>query len=34
MTLGGWIMLVAAWGLIIGLTAWCMGRVLRSGEKE
>jgi hypothetical protein len=28
MTIGGWVMMVVAWGLIFGLTAWCMARVL------
>jgi hypothetical protein len=33
MTTAGWIMLVAAWGGIVGLTLWCIIRVLRSPWK-
>ncbi|MGH7587839.1 MAG: hypothetical protein ACRELU_04530 [Gemmatimonadota bacterium] len=33
MTIGGWIMLVLAWGFILGLTAWCLARVLRGGTR-
>jgi hypothetical protein len=34
MTTGGWILMIAAWGGIIGLTLWCIGRVLRSPWKD
>ena len=34
MTIGGWILLVAAWGAIIGLTLWCIVHVLRTPWKE
>lgn len=33
MTLGGWIMLVVAFGSILGLTVWCMVRVLKGGTR-
>lgn len=33
MTIGGWIMLIVAWGLILGLTTWCMARVLKGGTR-
>jgi hypothetical protein len=34
MTAGGWIMMVVAWGAILGLTSWCILKVLRSGWKD
>jgi hypothetical protein len=34
MTLGGWIMMIVAWGAILGLTAWCIAKVLRTGWKD
>jgi hypothetical protein len=34
MTIGGWILLIAAWGGIIGLTLWCIIRVLRTPRQE
>ena len=34
MTTAGWIMLVAAWLGIVGLTLWCIIRVLRSPWKD
>lgn len=30
MTTGGWILMLAAWGGIAGLTLWCIIRVLRT----
>lgn len=27
MTTGGWLFLVAGWGAVIGLTAWCLYRI-------
>jgi hypothetical protein len=30
MTTGGWVMLILSWGFILGLTAFCFGRVLAS----
>lgn len=33
MTVGGWIMLIVAWGLILGVTIWCMARVLKEGTR-
>ncbi len=32
-TLGGWLFLILAWGSIIGLSLFCMIKVLRS-EKD
>ena len=29
MTAGGWIMLVCFWGLILGLTVFCLARIGR-----
>jgi hypothetical protein len=34
MTVGGWIMMVVAWGFILGLTAWCIWRVLGGAQKR
>ncbi len=34
MTLGGWIMLIVAWAAILGLTGWCIVKVLRSGWRD
>jgi hypothetical protein len=33
-TVGGWIMMVAAWAVILGLTGWCILRVIRSGRRD
>lgn len=30
MTAGGWILMIVAWGSILGLTIWCIVRVLTS----
>lgn len=30
MTAGGWILMIVAWGSILGLTVWCIVRVLTS----
>jgi hypothetical protein len=32
-TIGGWILLVVAWAAILGLTGWCILKVLRA-DKE
>jgi len=29
-TIGGWILMSVAWSAILGLTAWCILRVLRA----
>ena len=34
MTIGGWIMMIAAWASILGLTGWCIRRVLRSDQGD
>jgi hypothetical protein len=34
MTLGGWIMMIVAWGAILSLTAWCIVKVVRTGWKD
>ena len=34
MTLGGWIMMIVAWGAILSLTGWCIVKVLRTGWKD
>lgn len=31
MTLAGWIFLVVAWGLVLGVAGYCVLRVLREG---
>ena len=33
MTAGGWIMMLVAWGFILGLTGWCLWKVLGGGPK-
>jgi hypothetical protein len=30
-TFGGWIFMALAWGLVVGLAAWCVVRTLREG---
>lgn len=27
----GWVFMLGSWGLITGLTAWCIWRLLRAG---
>jgi hypothetical protein len=27
-TIGGWILLIVAWAAILGLTGWCIARVM------
>lgn len=34
MTIGGWIMMIVAWAGIIGLTVWCLWRVLGGGRHK
>ncbi|MFN2419888.1 MAG: hypothetical protein ABR527_00685 [Gemmatimonadota bacterium] len=34
MTTGGWIMMLVAWGFILGLTGWCIWRVLGFGGRK
>jgi len=33
-TLAGWILLTAAWVAILGLTGWCVARVLRADDER
>ena len=33
MTMGGWILMVVAWAAILGLTGWCIVRVLTADKK-
>jgi hypothetical protein len=32
MTIGGWTMIIASWGAIIGLAAFCFTTMIRSGK--
>jgi len=32
MTIGGWILLIVSWGAIVGLTAFCIGMMIKSGK--
>jgi Zn-dependent protease len=34
LTFGGWIFLVASWGLIIGVTIWCFAKLLGSKKSD
>jgi hypothetical protein len=34
MTAGGWILMIVAWGGILGLATWCIVKVLRSGLRD
>jgi hypothetical protein len=34
MTIGGWVLMVVAWAAILGLTFWCILRVVRSGWRD
>lgn len=34
MTVGGWILMLVAWGAILGLTSWCIFQVVRSDWKR
>jgi len=33
-TIGGWILMTVAWTAILGLTAWCVARILRAGRGD
>jgi hypothetical protein len=33
-TVGGWILMVAAWAAILGLTGWCILRIVRSERRD
>jgi hypothetical protein len=33
MTIGGWILLCVAWAAILGLTGWCIARVMGADKK-
>lgn len=33
MTIAGWILMVVAWGAILGLTGWCIARVMGADKK-
>lgn len=32
MTIGGWIMMLTAWGGILAITLWCLAKVLGSDD--
>jgi hypothetical protein len=32
MTIGGWILLVLSWGIILGFTFFCFAFMIRSGK--
>lgn len=34
MTIGGWILMTVAWSAILGLTAWCVLRLLRAERPD
>ena len=34
MTAGGWFMMISSWALIIGLTFFCMRKVLKLRDEE
>jgi hypothetical protein len=34
MNIGGWILLIGAWGVILGLTAYCFYRLFREDRKN
>ncbi|CAN5255916.1 MAG: hypothetical protein H0W36_09610 [Gemmatimonadetes bacterium] len=34
MTAGGWVLMIAAWVTILGVTVWCLARVLGAGGHE
>jgi hypothetical protein len=33
-TVGGWILMIVAWAAILGLTSWCILKVVRSGWRH
>jgi type IV secretory pathway TrbD component len=34
LNVGGWIFLLASWGLIIGVTIWCFAKLLASNKSN